>query len=85
MHLVGDLDPRGPQVSQRRRNPSLGQVVPRVVVEADDQDAPVAPANSPDQVVQVGEVLVVPRQYREILADGPRQHPGVRDRQEPDI
>jgi hypothetical protein len=82
---VGDRHPRRLQVPKRRRNRSLGQVVPQIVVESDGQDARVVTFYGHDQVVQSGEVFVVPGQYRAVLSDGPGEHPSIANRYQPDV
>jgi hypothetical protein len=56
---VGDRHPRRLQVHEGGCDYPLSQVVPRVVVESDDQDARVVAADGHDKVVQIGEVFVV--------------------------
>jgi hypothetical protein len=77
---VGDQNPRRLEVSKRCRDGPLGQVMPRVVVESDDQNARVMTADSNDQVVQIGEVFVVPGQHWAALGDSPGQHSSITDR-----
>jgi hypothetical protein len=38
-----------------------------------------------DQVVQSGEVFMVPREYRVVLGDGPGEHPSSADRHQGDV
>ena len=54
--LDGDRRARGFQVAERRRDPSLRQVVAGVIIEADDQEARVVASGGEYQIVQVGEV-----------------------------
>jgi hypothetical protein len=82
---VADRNPRTLQVPERRRNGPLGKVMPRVVVESDDQDARVVPADGHDQVVQIGEVFVVPGQHRASLGDSPGQHASIADRRQANV
>ncbi len=83
--VVQNVDPVGDnyagrlQVSERDRDGALGQVVPWVIVEANDQDSRVVTAYSRDEIVQRSEVLVIPRQYRASVSDCPDQHSSVRD------
>jgi hypothetical protein len=78
--MVGDSHPGGLQVPKRSGRRSLGQVVPRVVVEPDDEDARVVTADGYDQVVKGGKVFVVPRQNRAVLGDSPGKHASIVNR-----
>jgi len=77
---VGDRHARRLQVPKRRCNGPLGQVVPRVVVESDDQDARVMADDGQDEVVQIGEVFVVSGQHQAVLSDSPDQHSSIANR-----
>ena len=77
---VGDRHPRRLQVPNRRCNCTLGQVVPRIVVESDDQDTRVVADDCHDEVVQIGEVFVVSGQNRAAMSDSPGQHSSIADR-----
>jgi hypothetical protein len=78
--MVGDSHAGGLQVPKRSSGRSLGQVVLRVVVESDDQDARVVTADGHDQVVKGGKVFVVSGQNRAVLGDSPGQHASIVDR-----
>src|SRR5271157_1253602 len=60
---VADRNSTGFQLADRGCNPPIGQVVTRVIVKPDDQNAGMMANGSHDQVMQVFEVLGIPSQY----------------------
>ncbi len=74
-----DWDSRGFQLADRGGNSPFGQVIARVIVEPDDQDAWVVTAYDHDQVVSVFEVFRIPGQDRQSLSECEDQDPWIRD------
>src|SRR5262245_22813462 len=82
--LVRDGDPGRLQPGDRRGDPAFRQVVSRVLVVVNDEDARVVPASGHEQFVQAREVLGVPRQDGQVLVDGPQEYLNVGSRPQPD-
>jgi hypothetical protein len=57
MNLVSNRNRRGFQLANRGRDPSIGQVVTRVVIKPDDQYSGMMTRGSDDEVVEVFEVF----------------------------
>jgi hypothetical protein len=63
MNPIANRNSRGFQLADGGCDPSIGQVVMRVIVKPDDQNPAMMANGNHDQVMQVFEVLGIPSQY----------------------
>jgi hypothetical protein len=85
VNLISGRNRREFQLADRGCNSPFGQVVTRVVVQADDQNPGMMALGSHNQVMEVFEVLGVASQNWENLGNRVDQHSRIRDRQKSDV
>jgi len=85
VNLIAGRNRRGFQLADRCCNPSIGQVVTRVIVKSDDKNPGMMASGSHDQVMEVFEVLGIARQNWESLGNRVDKHSRIRYRQQPDV
>lgn len=83
---IGDGDARLLQIANGACDVSRGHSVPRIVVEKDDEDAAMMAARGgDDEIVQVLEILVIPRQDGAPVTDGMSQVGLITDAGQSDV